>query len=112
MADETVWKISVKKIIAHVDPDLRELIPGYLQNRHKDIKTINAALKDSDLKKIRTLGHSMKGSGGGYGFMPISVIGAAIELAAKEKAPDRILSHLDELKSYLNNVSVVYDSPA
>lgn len=53
----------------------------------------------------------MKGSGGGYGFMEISVIGAAIELAAKEKAPDKILNHLDELKSYLKNVSVVYDSP-
>ncbi|MZG52754.1 MAG: Hpt domain-containing protein [Nitrospinae bacterium] len=108
---ETVWKISVKKIIAHVDPDLRELIPGYLKNRRKDIKAIDAALKDSDLKKICTLGHSMKGSGGGYGFMEISVIGAAIELAAKEKAPDKILNHLDELKSYLKNVSVVYDSP-
>ena len=101
----------MKKIIAHVDPDLRELIPGYLQNRRKDIEAINAALKDSDLKKIRTLGHSMKGSGGGYGFMPISVIGAAIELAAKEKDPDRIQNHLDELTSYLDNVSVVYDLP-
>ena len=111
MVDSTVWKISVKKIIAHVDPDLRELIPGYLQNRRKDIKSINTALKDSDLKKIRTLGHSMKGSGGGYGFMPISKIGAAIELAAKEKAPDKIQIHLEELKDYLNNVSVVYDSP-
>ncbi|MEK9628516.1 MAG: Hpt domain-containing protein [Nitrospinota bacterium] len=100
----------MKKIIAYVDPDLRELIPGYLENRRKDIKAINEALKNSDLKAIRTLGHSMKGSGGGYGFMPISQIGAAIELAAKEKAPDRIQNHLDELKSYLNNVSVVYNS--
>jgi hypothetical protein len=45
-------------------PDLRELTPGYLQNRRKDIKTIDTALKDADLIKIRTLGHSMKGSGG------------------------------------------------
>ncbi len=101
----------MKKIITHIDPDLRELIPGYLQNRRNDIATIKAALKDSDLKKIRTLGHSMKGSGGGYGFMPISVIGGAIEKAAKEKIPEQIQTHLDELQSYLNNISIVYDSP-
>ena len=104
-------EIPVKKIIAHVDPDLRELIPGYLQNRRKDIVAIGAALKDADLIKIRTLGHSMKGSGGGYGFMPISVIGAAIEKAAKEKTPEDIQTHLDELLSYLDSVSVVYDLP-
>ena len=54
----------MKKIITHVDPDLRELTPGYLQNRRKDIKTIGTALKDADLIKIRTLGNSMKSSGG------------------------------------------------
>ena len=54
----------MKKIITHVDPDLRELTTGYLQNRSKDIKTIGTALKDADLKKIRTLSHSMKASGG------------------------------------------------
>ena len=48
----------------------------------------------------------MKGSGGGYGFMPISAIGAAIE-----KAPEDIQTHLDELLSYLDRVSVVYDLP-
>jgi hypothetical protein len=43
----------VKKIIAHVDPDLRELIPSYLKNHHQDIKAIDAALKKTDLVKTR-----------------------------------------------------------
>ena len=46
----------MKKITAHVDPDLHELIPGYLQNRHKDIKAIDVALKNADLVKTLTLG--------------------------------------------------------
>ena len=46
----------MKKIIAYVDPDLRELIPDYLQNRHKDIKAIEAVFKDADLLKTLTLG--------------------------------------------------------
>jgi hypothetical protein len=41
-----------EKIITHVDPDLRELTTGYLQNRRKDIKTIGTALKDAGLIKI------------------------------------------------------------
>ncbi len=100
---------SNEKFIAHVDPDLRELIPGYLENRHKDIEAIGAALKASDYKNIRALGHSMKGSGGGYGFMPISLIGGSIEKAAKEKSADRIQTQLDELLHYLEHVSIVYD---
>ena len=43
--------------------------------------------------------------------MLISANGAAIEKAAKEKAPEDIQTHLDELLSYLDRVSVVYDLP-
>ena len=53
----------------------------------------------------------MKCLGGSYGFVQISVIGAAIELAEKEKAPDKILNHLDELKIYLENVFVASIHP-
>lgn len=99
----------VKKIIAHVDPDLSDLIPRYLKNRQKDIKTINKALKTSDFDKIRTLGHSMRGSGGGYGFMPISKIGETIEKAARIKNPDQIKGGLTELSDFLKRVTLVYD---
>jgi hypothetical protein len=101
----------VTKIISNVDPDLRELTPGYLQNRRKDIKTIGTALKDADLIKIVPSVIPWKVRAGGYGFMPISVIGAAIEKAAKEKAPEDTQTHLDELLSYLDRISVVYDLP-
>ena len=56
MCDSVKSAISAKKIIAHVYPDLHELIPGYLQNRHKDIKAIEAVFKDADLLKTLTLG--------------------------------------------------------
>ena len=102
-------KKPAKKIIAHVDPDLRDLIPGYLENRQKDITTIKNALKAADFAKIRVLGHSMRGSGGGYGFMPISKIGATIEMDAKNKDPDSIKNHLAELSDFLKRVTLVYD---
>ena len=106
---EPLMKKPAKTIIAHVDPDLRDLIPGYLKNRQKDITTIKKALKAADFAKIRVLGHSMKGSGGGYGFMQVSKIGAAVEIAAKNKDPDSIKNHLAELSDFLKRVTLVYD---
>ena len=97
------------KIIAHVDPDLRDLIPGYLKNRQTDITIIKKALNVSDFDKIRMLGHSMRGSGGGYGFMPISVIGEALEKAAKIKDPGQIRNQLAALSDFLKRVTLVYD---
>jgi HPt (histidine-containing phosphotransfer) domain-containing protein len=102
-------KKPTEKIIAHVDPDLRDLIPGYLKNRQKDIATIKKALEASDFAKIRVLGHSMRGSGGGYGFMLISKIGEGFEKAAKENDPDQIKNLLAELSDFLQRVTLVYD---
>ena len=95
------------KIIVSVDPDLIDLIPGFLEKRRRDIQTISMALKKDDFETIRILGHSMKGAGGGYGFQAITDIGKRIEQAAREMRPREIESCLSELASYLSRVEVV-----
>ncbi|MCX5849313.1 MAG: Hpt domain-containing protein [Deltaproteobacteria bacterium] len=97
------------KIIVHVDNDLADLIPGYLFNRKKDIAAIHDALEKKDLETIRILGHSMKGSGGGYGFENITDIGMLIEKAAKEGRDEDILLQIKRLEDYLLQVEVLYD---
>jgi hypothetical protein len=54
-----------EKIIAHLDPDPCDLIPGYLKSRRKDIKTIIQSIENTDFDKTRMLDHSMRGSGCG-----------------------------------------------
>lgn len=71
-----------EKIRIRVDPVLQELIPGYLENRGKDLLVYQQALENENFDTIGILGHSMKGSGGGYGFNDLSSIGRAIEKAA------------------------------
>ena len=56
------------KFVVVVDDDLQDLIPDYLEGRRKDIAAIRSALERDDLESIRSIGHKMKGSGGGYGF--------------------------------------------
>lgn len=98
----------IGKIVVTIDPDLEELIPSFLENRHKDIISIQDALKTEDYETIRIIGHSMKGSGGGYGFDYITEIGEAIELAAKDKNEDEIAKSNNKLAEYMERVEVVY----
>lgn len=96
------------EFVVVVDDDLQDLIPGYLDGRRKDIASILAALERDDLESIRTIGHKMKGSGGGYGFDRITEIGRGIETAAKASNRQVILDETGDLRDYLDRVKVVF----
>ena len=97
------------KIIVYVDAELKELIPGFLENRHRDIKSILEALEHIDYKTIRILGHNMKGSGGGFGFDTITNIGRSLEQAAEDRDIQEIRRLANELLTFLECVDVVYE---
>jgi len=100
---------SDEKIVVQIDQDLEDLIPGYLENRRENVKSIVKAISEGDFETIEILGHSMKGSGGGYGFKMISEIGGIMETAAEEKNKDEIINQNEKLSSYLDRVEVVYE---
>ena len=100
---------SRQKIKVIVDLDLQDLIPGFLQNRRQDVSKLHGATEVDDFDTISTLGHRMRGDGGGYGFAMISELGHAIESAAKEKDLIEIRRLVDELQRYLDSVEVVYE---
>jgi hypothetical protein len=97
-----------------VDPDLACLIPGFLENRRQDVKSLLDALHRGDFETARILGHSMKGSGGGYGFNGITDIGGEIEAAAKHGDAMAIRTCVNALSLYLARVEIVNNglSPA
>ena len=99
-----------KKIIIIVDSDLEDLIPGFLDNRQRDITTIFDALGRNDYDSIAKAGHTMKGVGGGYGFDAITDYGGAIEQAAKQKDPVNIKHCLNELSNYLERIEIVFET--
>jgi len=96
------------KITVQLDPDIQDLVPGFLENRRKDVKTIQTALAKGDFAPIIVLGHTMKGDGGGYGFDAITDIGAFIETAAKQKNTERVRQGVERLAEFLELVEVVY----
>ena len=97
------------KIVVHVDIDLEDIAPIFLNNKKKDIGKIYDALEQGDFNTIQVLGHRMKGAGGGYGFDEITRIGGLMETAAKQQLTDQIRSLTAELDSYLERVEPVYE---
>jgi len=100
---------SSEKIRIRVDADLQDLVPGYLENRESDLLIYQQALEKGDFDSIAVLGHSMKGSGGGYGFNDLSQIGRAIEKAAKSKDKESVRKSIIDLTAYLKKPEIVYD---
>jgi HPt (histidine-containing phosphotransfer) domain-containing protein len=101
MSDRTIIRVVA-------DPDLADLIPMYVRRRHADLAKTREALAASDLETIRIVGHSMKGSGGGYGFDGISEIGARMEAAGNEADASAASKAIAELADYLDRLEVVY----
>lgn len=93
----------------YIDSDLEFLIPQFLENREEDIKKLEKLLKKSEFDQIRIIGHSLKGSGGGYGFDNLTEIGSQIEQAAELKNDHKIKNLINELKKYLENIEIIYE---
>ena len=98
----------MEKIMVTVDADLADLIPGFLENRARDLRQLSEGLSRGDFETIRIIGHSMKGSGGGYGFDALTELGAAIEAAAKIADTAAVANLIGELDAYLQRVEVTY----
>jgi HPt (histidine-containing phosphotransfer) domain-containing protein len=97
------------KIVVKVDPDLKELIPGFLANRRKDVTILREALAQGDCARMQSTGHSLKGVGGGYGFAEMSTIGAEIEVAAKAANLQSLAGLVDRYAAYLEQIEVVFE---
>jgi HPt (histidine-containing phosphotransfer) domain-containing protein len=91
---------------AHPESTIADLVPEYLQRRHADVVVLSDALVAGDMERVRTLGHSMKGSGGGYGFDGITEIGLRLEDAGKLSDSAMARTAIEDLAAYLRNVEV------
>ena len=93
-------------IIVLVDSDLEDLIPGFLGRRTEDVGKLRNAAGREDFDAARVIGHSLKGTGGGYGFHGLTEIGARIEDAAKAADGTALDGQIAALEDYLARVQV------
>ncbi len=93
-------------ICVEVDEDIRDLVDGFLENRHRDVRRLSESIEAGDFETVRVLGHNMKGVGRNYGFDQISEIGAALEQAGKSLARAEAVKRTRELEDFLDRVEV------
>jgi HPt (histidine-containing phosphotransfer) domain-containing protein len=82
---------------AQVPMELLHLIPGFLERREKEIIDLEHLLAERNYTAIKDLGHRLKGTGAGYGFVALSDLGRVLETAAKSENGAEIRATLDQL---------------
>jgi signal transduction histidine kinase/DNA-binding NarL/FixJ family response regulator len=94
------------RIQVAVESWLKPVVGGYLEKRRADVAKLRAAVDRGDYATIRTLGHQMAGTGGGYGFERITEIGEVLEESALTGDVARVRNTIEELDHYLNSLEV------
>ena len=95
------------KIIIHVNPDILDLVPGYISHRKNDLPVIREHLVNNRFEEIRVIGHKMKGGGKLYNLELVTILGDKIENASIETNKPLIEKAVAELEDYLERVEVV-----
>lgn len=93
-----------------VDEDLKDILPGFMENRRNDLQTLKELLSAGNLDQIEKIGHKVAGSSGGYGFHELGHIARKIEMAAKDKNIDMISGLITDYEANILDVEVVFIS--
>lgn len=88
----------LRSLVESADPAVRQLLPGYVANRHADLDQLQAGLENEDSVVLRRIGHNLKGSGAAYGLPPVSRLGADMEQAALQKRFDELRGLIETLR--------------
>jgi CheY-like chemotaxis protein/HPt (histidine-containing phosphotransfer) domain-containing protein len=94
--------------VVHLDRDVAELIPGFLENRQRDVLKLRAAARAGDLATVSCIGHTLKGDGASYGFERIAELGGQLESAATA-GQTAVHATIAELADYIAGVRVLFD---
>ena len=96
--------------VVHPDKDLEDLIPTFLQNRRNELEEIDAAVAKNDFEFIRRTAHTWKGICRPYGFIHLETLSRQLEVTGEEENQANARGVAVEMRSYLENVRVVYDA--
>ena len=97
----TIAQISAADFRKAIQGEMSELVPIYLQNRNKDLISLDFLARLPDFEQIRTIGHRMKGSGSSYGFDWITELGAELEYLSNVTDAEQARRCILELGQYL-----------
>ena len=96
----------MEKIRLVVEPALQALVPGFLENRRRDLERLRQALHAGDLAAIRDVGQNIRCFSRVYGLEDLTALGEEIRCAAEEGSTLRIVRLQGQLADYLSRVEL------
>jgi len=94
------------KILLRAEASVKELLPGFLENRRRDLERMGEALHAGDLAAIRDLGQNIRCFSRVYGLDDLTALGEEIRCAAEECSTLRIVDLQGRLADYLSRVEL------
>jgi hypothetical protein len=94
------------KILLRAEPAVKELLPGFLENRRRDLERMRQALHAGDLAAIRDLGQNIRCFSRVYGLDALTELGEEIRIAAEARSTLRIVLLHRRLADYLARVEL------
>ena len=94
----------MEKILLRAEPSVKELLPGFLDNRRRDLERMREALHAGDLAAIRDLGQNIRCFSRVYGLDELTALGEEIRRAAEECSTLRIVHLHGKLADYLARI--------
>jgi HPt (histidine-containing phosphotransfer) domain-containing protein len=96
------------RVIVEVDEGLSDLIPGFLNHKRADVKTVLQAIVRRDYAEIARTAHRIKGDGGSYGFDAMTELGRSLEVAATMHDEGTATALARQLLNYIDQVEIVF----
>ena len=80
------------------DAEILELVEEFVDTLPAHVEELETALAQADLETLVSLAHQLKGTGGGFGFGPITDAAGGLEAAARDADdPGALIGLVDAL---------------
>jgi HPt (histidine-containing phosphotransfer) domain-containing protein len=101
----------LRSTYAHEEP-MRPLIAAFVAELSGQVRQLQQLMSADDREGLRRRLHQLKGSGGGYGFQPITDAAARAEQAILEHRPlDEITARVRELLGVITSIDGYQEAP-
>lgn len=98
----------MSKVKVEIDADLEDLIPQFLDNRKKDIETLQQLVEINDLPAVSQLAHKIKGAASSYGFIELSEIASQMEMQAKNNESAGLGELVKKMRIHFLSIEIRY----
>ena len=89
--------------------DFEELVPGFIENRRRELEELRGALAAGRYDELGNIGHRMRGIGASYGFDRVSTLGGELEECAAASDRAGLAALVARYADYLARLKVVYE---